>query len=336
MKRRGFTLIELLVVIAIIAVLIALLLPAVQSAREAARRSQCVNNLKQLGLALHNYESQNGAIPPTGASGSTNPPTFSMKARLLPGLEQQPLFNALNMNVSFSSSSSDVIGLMNSTVRRTAVATFVCPSDDNSGTADPDNVATTNYPNNLGNNRYNNPNDRSGGPAYRMGDGIHGIPITFQGIRDGLSNTAIFSEWVKGPGSNSGGTGGQTDGTHMVYNGGIANVKNPEATVAAQCQAATNRVWGYKGEYWLWDHAGRGGGYRHVQTPNKKACFYNTDTGPGSSLTTLIGASSYHPGGVNVLMMDGSVRFVKDSINPASWVAISTIRGSEVISSDAF
>src|SRR5687767_6117999 len=101
-KRRGFTLIELLVVIAIIGVLVALLLPAVQAAREAARRSQCSNNLKQIGLAVHNYESSNGALPPTGSLDAVNPPNYSMKARLLPGLEQQPLFDALNMSLSFS------------------------------------------------------------------------------------------------------------------------------------------------------------------------------------------------------------------------------------------
>src|SRR5438046_4169318 len=101
--RRAFTLIELLVVIAIIGVLIALLLPAVQSAREAARRSQCVNNLKQLGIAIQNYADSNGALPPTGSNGGNN---FSMKGRLLPFMEQQQVWNALNQSANWNTSTT--------------------------------------------------------------------------------------------------------------------------------------------------------------------------------------------------------------------------------------
>src|SRR4051812_43436788 len=124
-RRRGFTLIELLVVIAIIAVLIALLLPAVQAAREAARRSQCINNLKQLGLAVMNYESGNGALPPTSwLPGSGKGNDFSMKARLLPFMEQQAAFNALNMSYYGTDS-------RNWTVETMTINTFLCPSDGN-------------------------------------------------------------------------------------------------------------------------------------------------------------------------------------------------------------
>src|SRR4051812_36639289 len=119
-NRRGFTLIELLVVIAIIAVLIALLLPAVQSAREAARRSQCVNNLKQIGIAMHNYHDQVGALP--GAYLVYNVTSFSALSMTLPQLEQSPLYNALNFSLAYSDSS-------NSTVLMADVNTFICPSD---------------------------------------------------------------------------------------------------------------------------------------------------------------------------------------------------------------
>src|SRR5690348_7095586 len=129
MRRRGFTLIELLVVIAIIAVLIALLLPAVQAAREAARRMQCVNNLKQLGLAVANYHDTIGSYAPSGdagttlAGGTTNLPEFyiSQKARLLPYLEQQALANSLNFVAQYNSP-------ILATVRITTVNVFLCPS----------------------------------------------------------------------------------------------------------------------------------------------------------------------------------------------------------------
>src|SRR4051794_13385194 len=143
MRRRGFTLIELLVVIAIIAVLIALLLPAVQAAREAARRMQCVNNLKQIGIALHNYEQGWNEIPPTAVnvpSPRTGWNDFSMKARLLPYLEQSALWNALNQ--SFENPD-----LQNTTVSFTTVNGFLCPSDGNIPNS---TWGNSNYPNSIG------------------------------------------------------------------------------------------------------------------------------------------------------------------------------------------
>ena len=124
--RRGFTLIELLVVIAIIAVLIGLLLPAVQAAREAARRSQCVNNLKQLGIALHNYHDVNGSFPPgnLAINGINDPVQTTWTISMLPGMEQTPLYNSYNFS-QFNFSPD------NKTLRETRVATFICPSDLN-------------------------------------------------------------------------------------------------------------------------------------------------------------------------------------------------------------
>src|SRR4051794_21019455 len=177
-RRRGFTLIELLVVIAIIAVLIALLLPAVQAAREAARRAQCVNNLKQLGLAAMNYESSNGALPPTAVDATillTN--DFSMKARLTPYLEQQAAYNALNQSFSFSAThgTSKDVTHTNWTVRTMQINSLLCPSDGNvpigsealNGVTK--QIGYTSYPNNIG-TTYTNTGNRIDGPAYLMGN----------------------------------------------------------------------------------------------------------------------------------------------------------------------
>src|SRR3954466_560279 len=145
MRRRGFTLIELLVVIAIIAVLIALLLPAVQAAREAARRAQCVNNLKQMGLAVMNYADVNGALPPSAED--TLAVDFGMKSRMLAFMEQTTLFNAINFTRSWNQAAGE-----NSTVFRTSVNTFLCPSDGvfSNFTRNGVPVAGNNYGNNIG------------------------------------------------------------------------------------------------------------------------------------------------------------------------------------------
>jgi len=202
-SRGAFTLIEVLVVVALIGLLVALLLPAVQAAREAARRAQCANNLKQLGLAVQGYINAHEALPPAAATGPVGSNNFSMKARVLPFLEQAALYDSLN--VSYFQESAE-----NATSLTTPVGVFLCPSDGNvpCGTYDVSGpgtrqVAYTSYPNNLGTTPTNN-GGRYDGPAYFMG--ASSVPsvarlaptVTLAGVTDGATYTAIWGEMVRG------------------------------------------------------------------------------------------------------------------------------------------
>ena len=361
-RRRGFTLIELLVVIAIIAVLIALLLPAVQSAREAARRTQCVNNLKQIGLALHNYISSLDALPPSGSSNYntayyekiTN--AFGMKPRILPYMEQQQVFNAINFNVDPEWGTFGGWEGANITAKAMRIASFLCPSDLRKGNRNNRNATNgevsqvTNYMNNIGGNRMYN-GGKPDGPAYFPGTGPESnaannslatrATVTLASVTDGTSNTAIWSEIVKGDGVDP---GNARDGLGMVYTGGsrLANIALPNLIARNQadsvlCERSTSKNFSWKGERWLAQDPGRGGFYSHTQTPNRKSCVYNDDNGiSNSNWEAIMTAASAHPGGVNVLMLDGSVKFVKSTTNYATWYGLGTMAGGEVISSDAF
>jgi prepilin-type N-terminal cleavage/methylation domain-containing protein/prepilin-type processing-associated H-X9-DG protein len=376
-SRKGFTLIELLVVIAIIGVLVSLLLPAVQSAREAARRAQCTNNLKQLGLAFHNYLSANAeTVPPCviDFDGSPDPgsqvQTQSYVARLLPYMEQTQVYNAINWNAPARwsgsgwdsgpqgpnppdpSQSAGRWGVVQMTAVTSQVASFLCPSDPNPGVlgtmgwpGQERRIASSNYVPNIGLNRRLN-NWRFNGPTYVSSkwDGVFPV-VSVASFVDGTSNTVIMSEWVKG--TASGGSGcGDRDGLHCVYSAPFDS-NNNAALVGSQglfaaewanaqaCQTqAITRNWGWKGEWWI---QGDRQVYSHTQLPNRRSCAY-TDVGAvgGRADMSMNSASSLHPGGVNVLMADGSVKFVKNSINFAIWYGVATPMGGEAISSDAW
>jgi prepilin-type processing-associated H-X9-DG protein len=316
----------LLAVIAIIAVLIALLLPAVQAAREAARRSQCTNNLKQLGLALHNYASSWDCFPPFCAV-----PTnfvalpYSVHSRLLQFLEQGTLFNQINFSLTFE---------IQTTVTATRVSTFICPSEIN---VQPfQNGATTYQPTTYGANVgtwfvWDPVTQQRGDGAFLVDQSSR--PASFT---DGLSNTVGFGE-VK---------------TYLgvVHNGHNPDVLNaPVPTTPAQLAAlGGSYVPSVSYTEWIYGITPYTA-ISTVFTPNtfvaslqgaQQVDISFTSSALGSSLIDMTYAActsrSYHPGGANALLMDGSARFFKSSINMQTWRALGTRAGGEVISSDAY
>jgi prepilin-type N-terminal cleavage/methylation domain-containing protein/prepilin-type processing-associated H-X9-DG protein len=357
MRRRGFTLIELLVVIAIIAVLIALLLPAVQAAREAARRTQCVNNLKQLGLAVMNYESAIGCLPwgecPHNIGTNNDPSSLCL---MLPYLEQQNLYNACNF---FHNGPSfwNYYDAYNSTVQITKVNAFLCPSDttrvDMSSRFNGFQTGGTNYQSNAGADAYSfltgtTGTGGQGSPNQFSGPFTSYCPVVkIASITDGTSNTASFSEVVTGVGAYSGGFDGQKPSSSFVKltvaaSGTTAGNASPQTDYNA-CNSSggitpTNVVPTGGGDFplgavWWWGRSGQTR-YNHVMPPNSFMCDFAG--GNSDSDDDAITATSRHPGGVNVNMVDGSVRFVKSTVSLPTWWALSTMGGGEIISADSY
>jgi len=365
-RRSGFTLIELLVVIAIIAILIGLLLPAVQAAREAARRAQCVNNLKQIGIAIHNYHDAAQAFPPgrmnpylgfrNGVGGLCWRGGLAVHVHILPFLEQTNLGNAFNFSMSRirlvpplgTSGPPDCAA--NMTVGETQLNVWLCPSDVNPKVA----------ANPVNNYRYNIGATICMSSAW-TDDGADEQPWTalcsaeINGARgglftdrtnsiatvtDGTSNTAAFSERMIGslaagsPRNQADATTGQVQRTIPSSAG-----YNTDAVVASCLVSPNNPVSD------ITMGIGRGSSvegdlestmYNHLLPPNSpikdcKAAGY-VDSNNESMITS---ARSRHPGIVNVVAADGSVRAVKSTVNPGIWQAFGTAKGGEVISADA-
>jgi prepilin-type N-terminal cleavage/methylation domain-containing protein/prepilin-type processing-associated H-X9-DG protein len=372
-RHRGFTLIELLVVIAIIAVLIGLLLPAVQAAREAARRAQCTNNLKQLGLALANYESANNVLPisvvfrvgyaPCSGfgfgAGCQETPWFVL---MLPYIDQGPLYNAFNASIGIEGPM--FVGyVINSTVHTTKIQSFQCPSDNEQifsfvalsaatgGAIPPFPWSPTkgNYGVNWGNCDYGQ--GAAGGnftrnlyqqsPFGLNSNGTGPMTMRLAAVTDGTSNTHFVSEILQGAFDDVRGTiwtdnpGAGSYMTRFTPNGRQDYVPlfQPWASAISVSALVANTM----------DHIASFGasgpgtsppspGSMCDSQPSQMLACYN-QANEGSEYT---GSRSRHPDGVNSLFGDGSVHFMKNSINAMTWVQLGSINGGEVISADQY
>ncbi len=343
--RHAFTLIELLVVIAIIAVLIALLLPAVQSAREAARRAQCTNNLKQIGLAIANYES-GFKLYPSGKGltyGASVPQAagyarWSAHSSLLMFIEQGNLFNSINFNLPPETPGmAGAVPFMpayqnpnreNMTACSTQVTAFLCPSDlppiagwpgGNNYLCNQQTWAcdlSDNFPSTIA------PNEVPRGIFY------YNSSVRVAAVTDGLSNTAYFSEKIRG-------TGVANPQTDMLVFPNQTSVNNTFLACQGLSVLTAPPLTSREGMSWVMGEMCCTL-YNHVAPPNSTTCAAPAFPGNMANMAMQVPPSSRHPGGANMMMGDGSVHFIKNSVSVQTWRALGTRNGGEVVSADAY
>jgi prepilin-type N-terminal cleavage/methylation domain-containing protein/prepilin-type processing-associated H-X9-DG protein len=343
-RRRGFTLIELLVVIAIIAVLMALLLPAVQTARESARRAACANNLKQLGLALHSYHTAHRTFPPNMTPGGTNfnyrGGSWSMLAHITPHLEQSNVYGIMDLELpTYGPGANPIIANGDPNMLRavgTLVPVFLCPSDFSKAVDSGygvTNLGPTNYGGNQGSglDTINGDPNVTGSPINADGVFYADSRVRLDDITDGASNTACMSESLLGEGPNNATTLPVSADVRRVYN--YLGFTSDTMTLSA-CQTPNlfnvqlKRGFGwYAGEI-------RCASYNHFFTPNPPHwdCVANMTATFGFTAMGWKAARSLHNDGVNLLMCDGTVRFVSNSVDSVIWRAIATRKGREIVS----
>lgn len=316
----AYTLIEVLVVISVIGLLVALIIPAVQFTREAARRAQCTNNLKQLGIALNNYESSVGAFP-----GSTNGSGYSFHVMILPFMDQGPLYNSFNF--AYAPTDGFRLNTQNSTSSCTSINGLICPSD-NLATA---GTAWTNYPGNTG----------YGYQTY----GYNGIfvpqSMNPSGIRDGLSQTVMISEWVlgttdglvivgNGEGSHTAKQGSVEDDRLTLHTTQPLTAPNQLELFMAACRGLTEDQADIakinRGEYWSSGQIPRSL-YNHTLPPGSHCCLNGEEV-----LTGIWTAGSRHRGVVMSLFADGHVKAVQTAIATKVWQSLGSRAGGESVS----
>lgn len=358
-SRKGFTLIELLVVIAIIAVLIGLLVPAVQKVREAANRMQCQNNIKQIGLATMNYESQNGsyapgvgpvpyltgtlAAPVVAGEGRAGSSRATPQVLLLPYIEQANKLAQWQLAYDVNASA------VNNAARTTDIPTFLCPSDPSK--QDYIGAGRQNYFGNNGCTADQNDNDASRAGIINVTLDMT-TPLAATGTRnenyrkvlsrvrmadilDGTSNTCAWAEVMRSRDTNWQSVSGTRDNITIIIN--TTSWNNTDGTTIPMCRDGTS--WSssirYVGHQY-YRNLPSNYMYTHTLPPNwNKLVSGGTQRyscGDSSFARMHISASSYHTGGVNAAMADGSVRFIADSIDNVTWRAMGTRSGGEVVS----
>jgi prepilin-type N-terminal cleavage/methylation domain-containing protein/prepilin-type processing-associated H-X9-DG protein len=355
--KRGFTLIELLVVIAIIAVLIGLLLPAVQAAREAARRAQCVNNLKQLGLATHNYHDANNSFPMAtsralrnAAGESWNWNNWSAQALMLAYTEQAPLYNSINF--SLPPITFDGLQNANTTAYNTKVRLFLCPSESLASVLPIGNNYMVSYGTTMTANDFD---------AYGLQPGTSGLyaSIVAYGVQhctDGTSNTIAMGERIFGDRTKTpkGYRGNGVNNVPSTYQGvDVTRFIDARTNIPAvldffnactgvyndPSHTATSNAYNNGGDVWGWGTPAFTSFTTHVPPNSKRygwASCRNGSQGAGVDNSHIINASSFHPGGANFVFGDGSVKFIKETIDMQTYWALGTKAGGEVVSADSY
>ena len=317
-QRFAFTLVELLVVIAIIGILIGMLLPAVQQVREAARRIQCSNRLKQLALAAHNFESAHGHLP--AGRGAPLPSVFSAHARLLPLMEQAALESEIDYQqapTTFSTGANNWDGSANLTAASQVVPLLLCPSDAIQGRVPGSEFAATNFAFCAGSGTVDS------GTLGAACDGVFfsASEISLADISDGTSNTAMVSERLLGDGESSAAASiDDPDPQRVIRELAFGQVP---AVDQSESDGQPNAL---RGERWIFGNYGNTL-YNHGRLPNDSRSDFMSAT----QQQGFMAARSEHTGGVNLARCDGSVEFVSDIISSLVWQATGSRNGGEVI-----